>query len=164
MELAKVKGALQRKIQQTGQPFLTTEALLEAVLGRDSEYESDSDTETDEHDEEENLSPAPRQRPSHRPNNTASSLTYNGTGSGSSAEASSSSSSENSSGSGDEETITATSSKAPKPKVPATRCGSGDSGVECITTEGSSGEDEHSEGSVEACATLDKGMFQKLFV
>jgi len=69
MELGKVKGALQRKIQQTGQPFLTTESLLEAILGRDPEYESDpddddyeEDREYEDEDEDEIMSGLPRPR------------------------------------------------------------------------------------------------------
>ncbi|ODN01677.1 Death-associated inhibitor of apoptosis 2 [Orchesella cincta] len=158
MELGKVKGALQRKIQQTGQPFITTEALLEAVLGRDSEYESDSDSDTDEHDEDEDLSPAPRQRACPRPNNTSTSMTmtsFNGVGSGSSAEASSSSSAEHSCGSGDEESLPTSTTAAvrqPKPKTVANRCASGDSGVGSVVTESnSSGEDEQGEVAAEAC-------------
>jgi hypothetical protein len=134
MEISKVKGALQRKIQQTGQPFLTTEALLEAVLGRD-EYESDHDTDTDE-DNYEDEDVSSRTRPYTRRSVNYNIPQFTGTGSISTSEASSSSSAEHSSSSGDEQETT---SNPPIPtrsqKTPASRSASGDSGVSTMSSE-----------------------------
>ncbi|OXA38549.1 baculoviral IAP repeat-containing protein 7 [Folsomia candida] len=58
MELSKVKAALQRKMQQTGHAFLTTESLLDAVLRRrDPEYDSEPDTDDDDDDDDDVLPP-----------------------------------------------------------------------------------------------------------
>lgn len=127
MELSKVKAALQRKIQQTGQAFLTTESLLDAVLRRDPEYESDQDTDNDDDDDV----PPRRRCP---PLNVS---LFNGSGSAGTSEASSSSSAEHSSGSDEESPTTSTPRIV---KSPASRSASGDSGVSTMSSE--NGEDQ----------------------
>lgn len=137
IELGKVKSALQRKIQQTGQPFLTTESLLEAVLGRDAEYESDPDTDYDEeNDEEEDVMPR-------RPHCALKSLNvslFSGAGSVGTSEAGSSSSAEHSSG---EESPT--SSVPPNVKQTASRSNSGDSDSGLSTMSSENGEENRLE-------------------
>jgi len=73
LELEHVKEALRRKIQQTGQPFPTTEALVEAVLQVGVEFESvDIESNVDEHNDDENRNPNPEQSTSAAPNQDAS--------------------------------------------------------------------------------------------
>jgi baculoviral IAP repeat-containing protein 2/3 len=147
MEVGKVKGALQRKLQQTGTPFLTTEALLEAVLGRDPEYESDSDSSEDGNDEDEDLAPA-RNTASNINTSAAATLLARYAQSSSAAQESNSmdvsppaaatltpSSSVESSSSGDEDVVGL--------KPTTCRSLSGDSGT--CSAGNSSGEEEHNE-------------------
>jgi len=133
VELNKVKDALQRKIQQTGQPFLTTESLLEAIIGRD-EYESDHDSDSDEDNDEDTFSSRMRSFPRHSINAYNPPL-CNGAGSTSTSEASSSSSAEHSSGSGDEQEPTQLTNPSRNNKPPASRTPSGDSGVSTMSSE-----------------------------
>jgi baculoviral IAP repeat-containing protein 2/3 len=150
MEVGKVKGALQRKLQQTGTPFLTTEALLEAVLGRDPEYESDSDSSEDGNDEDEDLAPA-RNTASNINTSAAATLLARYAQSSSAAQETNSmdvsppavasltpSTSVESSSSGDEDVVGL--------KPTTCRSLSGDSGT--CSAGNSSGEEEHNESEV----------------
>jgi len=151
MEVGKVKGALQRKIQQTGQPFITTESLLEAILGWNYEYESDPDSDIEEdNDEDERRRPVPRMRISVAGANNRAAFSAQES---SSAEASSSSA-EHSSGSGDEDMTT--ESNETIVKTPANRTPSGDSGI-AVSNGTSSDEEHHDEKSASNKTSQRKG-------